>query len=242
MMSIVLVSVSPPQPGQMPPQHHPPHMHPAGAGHGPAHNHVGPHHQPTPPHSQPSHMNHGAAANQGGHHAPSPVQHHPQQHNPQQGHPGHPHAAPQGHPGSSQTPQPHLIYPHNQQMSQQAGHPPLQPSPHTPTSPQSMYPPTLFTPAAAYSYSTQAAMQAVPQMTYAHTTPHTTVTHAQHQQHQHLPQPPQGHQIVMMHNPAPHQGQMPGQHAGGPPQHMQHAHIQGHPMHGKNTVPVLVQS
>ncbi len=234
-----------------------PHSHPAPT-------HMAPHHQPTPPHSQPSqHMNSQGAAG-GGHPAPSPVQHqvtpgHPPP--PQQaGQQVHTHPGPgQGHPASSGTPQPHLIYQqHGVPMSQQ-GHPPLQPSPHTPTSPQSMYPQTFVAASPFYATSQAPGMPQQQQQqqqqqqnaqqqqqqqppggggpqlsSFTHTTPHTSVTHAHHQQqHSHMPhhgggapsQAPTGPQIVMM----PHNAHPSHQQAVGNPgqlQHPQHASLQ----------------
>ena len=207
---------------------------------------MAPHHQPTPPHSQPSqHMN--SQGGGGGHPAPSPVQHpvgpgHPPP--PQQaGQQVHTHpAAGQGHPASSGTPQPHLIYQqqHAVQMSQQ-GHPPLQPSPHTPTSPQTIYPQT-FVASPYYATNQTPGMPQQqqnqqqqppgggPQMSFTHTQPHTTVTHAHHQQHSHIPHHGGGNatqapaQIVMMPQ-HPHQShQQVG--AAGQIQHPQHPQLQ----------------
>ncbi len=222
---------------------------------------MAPHHQHTPPHSQASqHMN--SQGGGGGHAAPSPVQHpvtpgHPPP--PQQGnqqlhsHPG----AGQAHPATSGTPQPHVIYQHPVPMSQQGGHPPMQPSPHTPTSPQTMYPQTFV--ASPFFQTSQAPGSGMPQqqqnpqqqppggapqLSFTHTQPHTTASHAHHQ-HSHMP----GHQgsgaaaqapaqIVMMpHNPHPPHQQVPApgqlQHPG---QHLQHAHQIPHQMAGVHSL------
>ena len=181
------------------------HQHPTPA-------HVTPHHQPTPPHSHSQSTSHMNSQNQpNGPPTPGPVQHAPPpQH---QGHPGQAH----GHPPSSQTPQPHgshLIY--QQQMSQPQGHPPLQPSPHTPTSPQNIYA-TPMSYATTYSYAGQTGMQGLPNMTFTHTAPQSTVTHAQHQQHQHVAHQPQ---FVMMQNPAVHAAA-----AANPMQHAHHGQV-----------------
>jgi len=60
-----------------------------------------------------------------------------------------------------------------------------------------MYP-TPMSYAPTYSYAGQTGVQGIPQMTFTHTAPQSTVTHAQHQQHQHVAHQPQ---FVMMQNP-----------------------------------------
>ena len=208
----------------------PAHIGPPPGPGGPNHaapSHVAPHHHPA--HSQPSHMN----SQPGGHPAPSPV--HQQMPNPA-------HQQQQTHPPSSGTPQPHIIYPNPAaaaaQISQQAmpGHPPLQPSPHTPTSPQTIYPPTVTYSMPYTQLGSQQVQQqqGMPGMTFVHAQPHTTVTHAQHQQHNHMP-------MVLLRQAAAPTGapgqvpQPPSTHAAtaGPHSQLQHPHhLQGHPMQG----------
>lgn len=160
------------------------------------------------------------------HPAPSPV-HHQQQ--PVHAHPG-------GHPPNAGTPQPAMVYQATAgpQMGQQ--HPPLQPSPHTPTSPQAVHPVSF-----PYTFSSQPVniqQGATPYTSFAHTHSYTTATNAhQYQQQQHnihnataQSQP----QLVMMphttHNPQYQQG-APPQMTGQPQQVGQFqaapAHMQG---------------
>ena len=168
--------------------------------------HMAPHHHATPPHSQTNHMSSQGGAS-GGHPNPSPVpQHGSANHLSQQGH----------HPSNSGTPQPqHVIYQHGTQAApQQAGpgHPPLQPSPNTPTSPQTIYPP------GAIPFSQNYAIQ--PHQ-FATSTPGgqqqiLTLTHSHHHQH------PQLAMMAAQHQPNPHQSNHQLQHgamtAGGQPQ------------------------
>lgn len=200
------------------------HPHPSPA-------HMAPHHQPTPPHSAGA----GIMGPQPGanHPAPSPV-HHQQQ--PVHAHPG-------GHPPNAGTPQPAMVYQATAgpQMGQQ--HPPLQPSPHTPTSPQAVHPVSF-----PYTFSSQPVniqQGATPYTSFAHTHSYTTATNAhQYQQQQHnihnataQSQP----QLVMMphttHNPQYQQG-APPQMTGQPQQVGQFqaapAHMQG-PTHMQAT-------
>ncbi len=200
----ILFLVSPPGAGGAVPGA--PHLGPppgsGGQHHTPAH--MAPHHQPTPPHTTPSqaHINSGTVTGghgTPGHPAPSPVQHH----TPGAGghpagpgqaggsHPTHPGGQAGGpHPPSSGTPQPHLIYQHNAaaaaQMTQQ-GYPPLQPSPHTPTSPQTMYPPT-FVAASPYYSSQASSLQQQAQAAQAQQQQAAQVQHQQQQQQQQVAQ------------------------------------------------------
>ncbi|KAI0207435.1 hypothetical protein LSAT2_007904 [Lamellibrachia satsuma] len=177
-------------PAQMGGPHHP-HAIPAHMG--------GPHPQS---HSQPSHMT------GGNHPTPSPVQ---QQHGgpPQQV--SHP-------PPSSGTPQPQpIIYQANpMQMSQPpAGHPPLQPSPHTPTSPHNVYPPV-------------SAMFATPQ--YPYNAPQQGMPPPQGLQPPNMGHHQQPPQYVMMqpHPPGQNQQQQQPQQQ---QQQQQHIQLQQHMHH-----------
>ncbi|KAL5016346.1 hypothetical protein ScPMuIL_005935 [Solemya velum] len=195
---------------------HPTQMFMTPAGPGPVPAHMNPHPSQHMSHPTPAHMGPPQVAQQqqnqqqnqmahqsvGQHPAPSPVQHTQAQ--------MHPSQAP---PPSSGTPQPHGF---NPQMGQQ-GHPPLQPSPHNPTSPQGM-PHHMSIP---YQLANHSHVQGNPQFTVQQThqqTSHTMQSQGQNP-HIHQPQP----QFVMMPQPH-HHGQV------------QHAHLQqqpqfqGHPM------------
>eukprot|EP00918_Siedleckia_nematoides_P097765 GHVU01214148.1.p1 GENE.GHVU01214148.1~~GHVU01214148.1.p1 ORF type:complete len:950 (+),score=116.10 GHVU01214148.1:44-2893(+) len=225
----VFVSPQGPNAGNIPQHYHP---HPSGNQHPMAQPaHITPHHhQANPPHSQPSHM---TSQTQGGHPSPSPVQHTPSQ-------VAHPH---QQHPPSSGTPQPQFIYHTNAGMphsGQPANHPPLQPSPHTPTSPQTMHPPNMsYTP--VYTYTTQAMQANFQQQQSAPQQPHhTTVTHSQHHHSHNSPHVPQ---IVMMPQPQGHQMQPVPQHhqqLQATPAHLQQHHMQGKYTSNPNAGPHMV--
>jgi len=195
--------------------------------------HMAPHHHATPPHSQTNHISQGATSV--GHHNPSPVpQHNPANHLPlqQQGH----------HQPNSATPQPqHIVYQHGGQHNPQQGgpgHPPLQPSPHTPTSPQNIYPSMQYSQPYSIqphmSYNTSAAPQ---QAIY-------TVTHSHHHQHPQLgvmqQQPAQQHNMHQNNpgvNPQMQQGALTAA-PGAPQQHgpyQLNQLQQGHHLQGKNT-------
>ena len=128
-------------------------------------------------HPQPAHIgpHHGQQNQQpAGHPAPSPVQQIV--------------TSSQSHPPTSNTPQPHNPY---QQMPIQ-GHPPLQPSPHNPASPQ-----TVHMPAVQYQFASHAhplQMQGANNQVMSQTHPPTSVANTIYSQHM---QP----QFVMMPNP-----------------------------------------
>lgn len=187
-----------------------------------------PNHGPMP-HPTPTHMSHhpGGGHSQGnqintqgsGHPAQSPVQ--------TQGPSSQQSQHPQ-HPPSSGTPQPPP--PMNYQPMGIQGHPPLQGSPHNPTSPPSVHPVSLPYPLPPHSHmQATGAQMSVPTGAQGH--PQTSVTHSQ--MHSHSPHVNQ--QIVMMPQPPathPHT-----------PQHMQPQpvqpghHFQGHPMPGSHVHP-----
>ncbi|XP_064612210.1 ataxin-2-like protein isoform X2 [Liolophura sinensis] len=140
--------------------------------------HPGPQHPPTPAHisqhpgvghhGQPQHPGGGQMGPQsGGHHpAPSPVQHH-----------GGPGSQPGGHPPNSGTPQPHLIFP-GPGMGQQS-HPPLQASPHNPTSPSGIH--HLSMPAYALNHPPHGhSMQGAPPMSLPQSHPPSSGPHMIH--------------------------------------------------------------
>lgn len=199
----------------------------APAGPVPTHVQHHPNHGPMP-HPTPTHMGHhpGGGHTQGnqintqgsGHPAPSPVQ--------TQGPSSQQSQHPQ-HPPSSGTPQPQPPPPINYQPMSIQGHPPLQGSPHNPTSPPSVHPVSLPYPLPPHSHmQATGAQMSVPTGAQGH--PQTSVTHSQ--MHTHSPHVNQ--QIVMMPQPPPTHPHTP-QHM--QPQPVQHGHhFQGHPMPGSH--------
>ncbi|XP_036370688.1 extensin [Octopus sinensis] len=191
-------------------QHHPNHPplpHPTQT-------HMG--HHPGGGHSQGNQMN-----TQGsGHPAPSPVQ--TQGPSSQQGQ--HPQ-----HPPSSGTPQPQP--PMNFQTMGIQGHPPLQGSPHNPTSPPSVHPASLSYPITPHSHMQATGAQiSVPAGAQGH--PQTSVTHSQMHSHSHNTHIPPQPLVMMPPTAHPHTTQHMQ------PQQVQPGHhFQGHPMHGSHVHP-----
>ncbi|XP_074641772.1 uncharacterized protein LOC141899401 isoform X2 [Tubulanus polymorphus] len=181
-----------------------------------------PNHQPGQPHVHPPYAPHHSRAtppqSQASHPAPSPAH---------QGVPPQQHVH---HPPTSVTPTQMIYNPQHQQINPQPSHPPLQPSPHTPTSPQANMP-------VPYTYQAQQQIQQTPgapqhHMSLAPMHHHATVTYANPQQQS---QPPQNPAVVYMHHAS-----QPNHSTMHPPTQLQHAgHHQmpaqahmgpGHPM------------
>lgn len=180
------------------------------------------HHQQQYSHPQPAHMG-----------APHTNQH--QQHQQHQQQQQQPHPAPspvqQQHTGSntqshtqappppSGTPQPqHVPY---QQINIQ-GQPPLQPSPHNPTSPQTMHPISMPYHFQMAAHNQQGNQQHFNNMNQQNPPPTTVGGHTLHSQHMQHHQP----HLVMMPQPNPNQVQQ-----------QQHSHqFQGHHMTGQGNV------
>lgn len=220
--------MTPPQPGPMPAHMgphmtHPNHMSHMGMSSGPQ----------TSQHNQPPSV----AGHHAHHPAPSPVHTNSNQ---QPINPGQ-------HPPSSGTPQPPPGYPQSLQA-----HPPLQPSPHNQTSPQTMQ----QMPYAAYNTQHAHQLQQLSQqqqqsqtgsgqpMSMAQSSVPTSVTyslqtHSHNMQPQYVMMPPHGGQMHQPHLQSSHQfhsHQMPG-HGGMQPQLMSQSGMQGMPTQSMNQGP-----